>query len=849
MAAHSNRSPSPLSSRPINPNPRNSENNSTARRSFSGAANPFAKPSVLTNPRRFDPITPANSPSDFARRRSVSKEGTGSYLNCEEKENDEKDHTLKASRLHSPAKGSKNFMSPTISAASKFTPSPRKKVLVERNDPVRTSISLTDGKAMFFSAMYSKVSEDLESKSEVGYDQSHKTESSLDLNVADSEKKIAVEEVPPVSKPSKRVSFSDVPSDSHESLSESVVTDSDNMKLDSGLRNKDSCSSVSPSIPMLDADPSLPPYDPKTNYLSPRPQFLHYKPNPRIEILLNKEKGLDPDELKRLEDSFMAEIMSENYSDSEGTEESQTEDSQKEELEVTASADMVIGVEETEENPHVSEPPESLPVSTTGSHETSEESLVQKIEKKPWSLSRMMCFSILLMFLVACLSISVTHSPAFDNVVLQDLSLSDLTNFYHQSRVAAYARVNFDRLARHVNQFSVNSISFISKLANELGKGEKLGPLQFMNLSDLQKSSWSGEYNEASDELVDNLEEDELEEMDTEMEAFEEEEAYAEVVSDEKFEMDVDTQEEALESEEVVPDSVELAEMESEDAEDIQTQREVISTTNTEQRTDENSEYQLEDQSATITQDQESELEAAAEVASNTATETEKSHSDIISLGGPSASAADISSLEENSLSDVKSSSEEAQSSVTLESPQSSEHKPLAYYAMGICSLFGALLAVAAFTFQYKKNPSLANVVQATDTLLSKQKDYGLTGTNHHNIYQEKTFSENWQTEVDEIGESCASEMSSSFQKSASYSKKEVGGGASEAQSTERRTTRKYNKRESLASSLSGYSSGSPSYGSFTTLERIPIKNANGDEEIVTPVRRSSRIRKQVTSP
>ncbi|KAL0384341.1 UNVERIFIED_CONTAM: hypothetical protein Sradi_2828400 [Sesamum radiatum] len=88
----------------------------------------------------------------------------------------------------------------------------------------------------------------------------------------------------------------------------------------------------------------------------------------------------------------------------------------------------------------------------------------------------------------------------------------------------------------------------------------------------------------------------------------------------------------------------------------------------------------------------------------------------------------------------------------------------------------------------------------------------------------------------------------SSFQKSASYSKKELGGGTSEAQSTERRT-RKYNKRESLASSLSGYSSGSPSYGSFTTLERIPIKNANGDEEIVTPVRRSSRIRKQVTSP
>ncbi|KAL0334982.1 UNVERIFIED_CONTAM: hypothetical protein Sradi_4710100 [Sesamum radiatum] len=845
MAAHSNRSPSPLSSRPINPNPRNSESTSAARRSFSGA-NPFAKPSVLTNPRRFDPITPANSPSDFARRRSVSKEGTGSYLkDSEEKENDEKDHTLKTSRLHSPAKGSKNFMSPTISAASKFTPSPERKC-GERNDPVRTSISLSDGKAMFFSTMYSNVSEDLESKSEVCYDQSHKTESTLDSNVADLEKKKAVQEVPPVSKPSKRVSFSDVPSDSHESLCESVVTDSDNLILESGLRNKDSCSSLSPSIAMLDADPSLPPYDPKTNYLSPRPQFLHYKPNPRIEILLNKEKGLDPDELKRLDDSFMAEIMFENYSDSEGTEESQTEDSQKEELEVTASADMVIGVEETEEDPHVSEPPESLPVSTTVTDEISEESSVQKIEKKPWSLTKLMCFSILLMFLMACLSITVTHSPAFDNVVLQDFSLSDLTNFYHQSRFAAYAKVSLDGLVRHVNQFSVDSISFISKLANELGKGEKLGPLQFVDLSDLHKSSWSGGYNEAGNAIVKNLDGEEVEEMETEMEAFEEEVAYPEVDSDENFEMEVDTQEEAIETE-VVPDSVELAEMESENAEDNQSQREVISTTNTVQQTDENSADQLEDhQLATIMQNQESGVEAAAEVASNTA-ETEKSNSDVISLG-PSACAADITLFEEKNPSDVKSLSEEAQSSITSESPQSSDHKALAYYAMGISSLFATLLAVAAFTFQYKKLPSSANVVQAIDPLLSKQKDYGCTRTNH--IYQEKQFSEHWETEIDEIGESsCPSEMSS-FQKSASYSKKELGGGggASEAQSKERRT-RKYNKRESLASSLSGYSSGSPSYGSFTTLERIPIKNANGDEEIVTPVRRSSRIRKQVTSP
>lgn len=61
MAAPRNRSPSPNLARP-NPNLRASETNSTMRRSFSG--NPFARPSSLvTNPRSFNPTTPANSPA------------------------------------------------------------------------------------------------------------------------------------------------------------------------------------------------------------------------------------------------------------------------------------------------------------------------------------------------------------------------------------------------------------------------------------------------------------------------------------------------------------------------------------------------------------------------------------------------------------------------------------------------------------------------------------------------------------------------------------------------------------------------------------------------------------------
>ncbi|KAF5936979.1 hypothetical protein HYC85_024485 [Camellia sinensis] len=100
-----------------------------------------------------------------------------------------------------------------------------------------------------------------------------------------------------------------------------------------------------------------------------------------------------------------------------------------------------------------------------------------------------------------------------------------------------------------------------------------------------------------------------------------------------------------------------------------------------------------------------------------------------------------------------------------------------------------------------------------------------------------------WPPDFDVVGESCPSEMSS-FQKSSSYSKRGPSG-TNEAQNQDRKQ-REVSKRESLASS-SEYSI--ESYGSFTTYEKIPIKHGCGEEEIVTPVRRSSRIKNhQVTS-
>ncbi|PHT49584.1 Serine/threonine-protein kinase TOR [Capsicum baccatum] len=108
----------------------------------------------------------------------------------------EEENESKAAKLKSPAKGSKNFMSMTISASSKITQYRKKKILEERNDPV------------------------MEPKETV-----------------------PIDALPPVTKTPKRVTFFEASLNS-ESLSNT------------------------PAISSLDADPSLPPYDPKTNYLS-----------------------------------------------------------------------------------------------------------------------------------------------------------------------------------------------------------------------------------------------------------------------------------------------------------------------------------------------------------------------------------------------------------------------------------------------------------------------------------------------------------------------------------------------------------------------------------------------------
>ncbi|XP_049389398.1 uncharacterized protein LOC125853709 [Solanum stenotomum] len=798
MAVSSNKSPSPLSARPVPPlHSRTSEN---TRRSFTG--NPFSRPSVLSTQRGFNPVTPANSPADSARR--VSNPGKeGSSWGYEEKENESK-----AAKLKSPAKGSKNFMSPTISASSKIAQSPKKKILVERNDPVRTSITFSDGKATFFSSN----SEEHNQNSEKSFE-----------NVMMPKEIVHVEGLPPVTKAPKKVTFSEVPLNCNNASDESL---SDTVTMDSDICNDEPL--VSPAIAPLDADPSLPPYDPKTNYLSPRPQFLHYKPNPMIEVLLNKGKGLDVGEAKKLDDIFLSELLSENLSDIDGSESSLTEDSLKE-SDGSSSEEMLIEAtvdQEEEEGPKVSVA--AIPVAEEIAEPAlpvAEDISEAKMRAKPRSLTISKFFSLLLVLVIAFLSISVTNSPILATPGTVDLSFSNLSI---PSDIPVLAKAN-----SYFKQYSGEAISYFSKLINDLGRVDYPQPLKFANLTDLEESSsiYHDGYlkgSTSSEELDIEIEPIELEEDDEESETEpDEEEFQMKADLDDGDELEI---EEAHELEIEEASTIQLAEVNESDSleKDLeQGQHDLV-------ETEKVSVVIAEENEANIS---ERDLDQGLTTSN---VQFELAESDYIVDNAISTDAA-FESVNDNPETLVKDDSavEDVQTLEMMQSPidRNDGDNAGAYQILGISSLALSLLAATVF-YVKRSDKTMHPVVVRADQVSSKK-----FATPH--VVKEKHSSQNWPTEVDVAGESCPSEMSS-FQISSSYSKKDPKSENDEAQSIEKKP-RKSNKRESLTASE--FSMGSPSYGSFTTYERIPIKHASGGEEVITPVRRSSRIRSHVISP
>ncbi|CAK7330249.1 unnamed protein product [Dovyalis caffra] len=784
------------------------------RRSFSGS--PFVKPYIIANQRGggggCNPNTPVTSPSDYPRRNSVGRENIVVTLRDHEDKENGKDQNWKSVRMRSPAKGAKNFMSPTISAASKINASPRKKILTDRNEQIRTSISFADAKSPLMEDLDSKPNKGLNQKKEVSFD-------STVIYLGDNED-------------SKRDERVDLVADS--SAKDDLVLSSDNLTVEKDCVNLDpsfkisprvSCSLPSPALAPLDADPSLPPYDPKTNYLSPRPQFLRYRPNPRIELYLNKERDGQP-----LEDIFASECSSE-------TEVSEAEDSHSDDLQKESDASLADEVkesnassgdevkeEELEELLLVSEPnpisnfveeEDELLVSEPNSFCTSVEKTEEKRVSKSRFFTRRKFTALLLVLIVGILYVSVSKSPVMDPSVMNNLTFFEPCV---PPELSEYTRQSFEALAQKVQLWLHQSLCYTHNLINSFRGGQNLGPLQYANLTSLLEDGMvDGQFAFEQSILGSEVKPEEkvlepIKTAEVDITVVDEgdqpsaaDEGTKEVVGDGDFDSVPDPEEVSVpesEEENLLPQS-QVAELVKPAQEVIQESAETVANVLELQ-----SNIGLEDQSVLIPQAAEIQPEILNSMQSQS----------INDIGADFESPA----AEDNF---------EILAGAATENPRSSElvNTHSAHVMVGISLIVFSLLGTA-FIYTKSQTPTARNTVDQAP--MTKELDCSpLSVAAEH---------------TDIAGESCSSEMSSF---SLSYSKKGQKG-SSEPLSYERKPRKNNYRRESMASSdCSIGSMGSPSYGSFTTYEKIPSKHGIVDEEVITPVRRSSRIRNQVTSP
>ncbi|CAE5984264.1 unnamed protein product [Arabidopsis arenosa] len=703
MASPTNKNPSfspPIPNRP-NPKPRNSEAGDPLRRSFGG--NPFPA------------NTKTNIPSDISRRNSFGGD----------KENETKP-------VLTP-KSSKNFMSPTISAVSKMNPSPRKRVLSDKNEMSR---SFSDVKGLI-----------LEDDSKRNH---HRAKSC--------------------------VSFSDVlhticidEKKKFEESNDMTVTDFDEKEVyeNKGITYSDPRFRISPrpSVPYTspEVDTLLPPYDPKKNFLSPRPQFLHYKPNPRIEKRF--------DECKQLEELFISESSS---SETELSVE-ESEDQEKDGAEVVVE-DETENVEQLEAESDEEMVCES--VKETTSH-VPKQSGFRKFKFLGWILALAMAY----------LLVSATFSPPMK---------SSFNEFHIPREITEFAKANnLDKLSEKLWTLTESSLVYMDKLISSLGGGnEEYGLLQFHNLTytlqditvfQLASVEINEEPLQEKSKVETNLEDVYIE--DGSFNEFVEEESGTE----ENSELVCDAETNEFDEQAEVKPSAESNDGEGnlkalfEDGLELNIEELRESEMSPEKKLETGSIKkkleETESEAIYINQHKESEVAGAESGSKEAFEEIAAETSDDIHPKVRSSNKADNDSTKA---------------------------------VIVLSSTVLVLLAVASFLFAKKTKPMAASAPKPSPETTME--------LNLGHVPVEKPFSLNLEEEVDD-------RMSNSFHQSEGGKKNNKNSSSSKF------------RRESMASSASEYSVGSFSYGSFTTYEKIPIKSGDREEEMITPVRRSSRIR------
>ncbi|ESQ50914.1 hypothetical protein EUTSA_v10022556mg [Eutrema salsugineum] len=821
--ANNNSSSSPpIPNRP-NPKPRNSEVGDPLRRSFGG--NPFPANSKV------------NIPKDFSRRNSFGGR-ENPRVEFGDKENENKALPL--------PKASKNFMSPTISAVSKINPSPRKKVLSEKNELSRSSD--TKGLILEETKSHRNVRSCVSFSEEIhiiGVDEKKRFEGSHDMTVTDFDE-----------------------NEVHEN--KGIVYSDPRFRISP----RPTVPYTSPEFAGREVDTLLPPYDPKKNYLSPRPQFLHYKPNPRVEK--------DFDECKQLEELFISESSSSETELSAG--ESEKCEEQEEVAYPEDGAEAVVEEKEEVEDVEQLEAERDEEMVCESTEETSQvpkQSGFRKFKFLGW----------LLAMALGCLLVSATfsglsilkESPFHEFHIptgitefaeannlgqlsekLWTLTESSVDKLISRLRGGAEKQANnLEQLSEKLLTLTESSLVYVDKLISRLrGRAEEHGPWQFQNLTYVLEDytvfqPTSVEINEVPmlersnlDDGYDNGFEEEGEGEENSEMVYEAKDGDAETNEfDEMVEMKPGTDIELNEGE---------ANLEALFLESIEEQKE--SAMNHEENS-EFLEYIKEQKESPVNHEENSEFQEQIETKSTKDPEQFKEdeseavfiESNPINVHQPKETeVADIESgseegfgevaavtsddlqpkLQECELVDAENVSEEGFGETAAETSDDLHPKVKSFNKAMIVSSSTVLvlLAAVAFLFAKKAKPVAASAPEPAPVT----EKLNLVGhVPVENLMKESLSSLNLQAEEVE------DRTSNSFHKKSSFLSEHQSGGGGGKKSNSNKNLR----RESMASSASEYSVGSFSYGSFTTYEKIPIKSGDREEEMITPVRRSSRIR------
>ncbi|CDY35106.1 BnaA06g11160D [Brassica napus] len=793
-----------IPSRP-NPKPRNSETGDLMRRSF--RASPF--PGKLTR-------------------------GAESG----DKENQISDAVVKA------PKASKNFMSPTISAVSKINPSPRKKILSDKNElsrsfdkthhqhpQVRSSVTFCD--------VVSFIGEEDKDKDQIFICEKKKEEEGESHDV--------------------------------------TVTDMDDSSFDVSPLPA-SVPFTFPAFEANEVDASVTPYDPKKNYLSPRPQFLHYRPNPRLEHA--------SEECKQLEEIFSSDSSSAD-TDLSGEESQQeeevasqqsveAEESQHEEevacqqsVEAVESQQVEEGVVAVEEEGEV-----TLEEIVVGESTEEAEETHQVPRQSRFKISKLLGWILVL---------GVAYTLLVSSVTIIQPNISQASQFYKfhiPPEITTSARESFEQLSEKLGMWAGSSLVYMDKLISSLREEEGYGPFQFHNLtgvleetrlSDAVFQPTSGKISVARS-LVDSL--DVSIEMDTEEENGvtqepEELESSGETELEDVYEEDSNELEQESEGGEITLATVtemnvgevyseslsEEEESGGQDTDGVEEQREYEENEVHEHETTsaQNDEKMMEESESTG--HHLDDVEPAAISGHQQEDTSALANSDNVPEEGGIGETGEASLDVSAETSDVDGNDLEEESGIGEElSVNAEDWKEILLnnqkkVIVLVSTVLVMLAAAAAFLLANKK---VKPVMQEEDepTTISDAKEVNVEHAPVENLIKERLSSLNFQEEEEEVNDdrkreevsSFPSEMSFSFHKDKSLRSCSNRDELKEYQSGGGRKSN--DSGESMASSASEYSiGGSVSYGSFTTYEKIQKRSGRKEEEMVTPVRRSSRIR------